>query len=314
MSSNYDLEVLYAECPQLKEKALVDFINGMEVSDDLIRVREEVNSGFLSRVWQDLTGGSHARQQQIDKNLEAGLHAVSDWLQVLQHNQVKSDLAITTISKKLVETRQGLMRLQTHHKELKVQVDGLMVHVELLDKKFSELENKLHQVDAGRLAAQQMEAVYDKWEAGKFHEYPLLARLYLVLDEMYWGDFGVYCRQYDVKTAEIERLIEQVKNKAIIQIKEDMKSMNMDIEQPFTWQQEIGNSLKQLSDDRRQALTFLTNYGEQEKMPMPWLFHRYLTVQSDEELDIDNLPYILDASNAVEHMTQNFRTRYEYEQ
>lgn len=97
MSANHGLDILYAECPQLKEKAIVDFINGMEVNGDLIRVREEVNSGFISRIWQDITGDSHTRQQQIDKNMEAGLHAVSDWLQVLQSNQVKSDLAITTV-------------------------------------------------------------------------------------------------------------------------------------------------------------------------------------------------------------------------
>jgi hypothetical protein len=314
MSANHGLDILYAECPQLKEKAIVDFINGMEVNGDLIRVREEVNSGFISRIWQDITGDSHTRQQQIDKNMEAGLHAVSDWLQVLQSNQVKSDLAITTVSQKLIETRQGLMRLQAHHKDLKVQVDGLMIYVEQLDGKFSDLKNKLYQVDAGRLATQQMDAVYDKWQVGKLDEYPLLVRLYLVLDEMYWGDFGTYCRQYKVNTDEIERLIEQVKNKAIIQMKEDMKSMNMETERVFTWQQEIGSSLQKLNADRKQALTFLTNYGEQEKIPMPWIFHRYLTVESGEELVVDSLPYILDANNAVEHMIQSFRRRYEYEQ
>lgn len=206
------------------------------------------------------------------------------------------------------------MRLQAHHKDLKVQVDGLMIYVEQLDGKFSDLKNKLYQVDAGRLATQQMDAVYDKWQVGKLDEYPLLVRLYLVLDEMYWGDFGTYCRQYKVNTDEIERLIEQVKNKAIIQMKEDMKSMNMETERVFTWQQEIGSSLQKLNADRKQALTFLTNYGEQEKIPMPWIFHRYLTVESGEELVVDSLPYILDANNAVEHMIQSFRRRYEYEQ
>lgn len=312
--SNHNLESLYIECPQLKEKAIVDFINGLEVTDDLIRFREEVNSGFCSRIWQDLTGQTHMRQQQLDQNMAAGLHAVSDWLQVLQSNQVQSDLAITKISNKLSETRQGVMRLYLYYNELKTQVDDLMDHFDQLDDKFSKLEHKLQQVDAGRLAAQQMNAVYDKWEAGGLNEYPLLIRFYLVLDEMYWGDFGTYYRQHKSQYIEINRFIEQVKNKAKIQLKRDMQKINMNNEQPFIWRSAVRDSLRELNADRQHALAFLSNNAEQAIMPMPWLFNQYLTNQSVEELAVDNVPYILDADNAVEHMTRNFIKRYEYEQ
>jgi len=304
-----ELDVLYDEIPQLREKAIIDFINGIEVNDDIIRLRDSVNSSFKSRLLQDLTGEAHDRQQQIDQNLQGGLSAVADWLEVLQNYQIQSDLAIESVSIKLAETRQGVMKLQSKHIELKGKVEDLVSRFDNLDNKFSKLEQKLHECDSGRLATQQMEAVFDKWMAGGFDEYPWLIRLYLALDELYWGDFGRFCRTFTDNKIEIERLLDQVKNKAIIHLKENMKVLNMQSDQVFSWQEEVESGLNHLSNDRKKALAFLTDSSDQRSTPVFWALHNYLTNQSEKYSSLDNMPYIFNAENVVEHITENFRVR-----
>ena len=49
-------ETLISEHPQLTEKALVDFINGLEVTGDHIRLQTKVNSDFFSRKLSSLNG------------------------------------------------------------------------------------------------------------------------------------------------------------------------------------------------------------------------------------------------------------------
>jgi len=310
---NSDLNTLYDEIPQLKEKVMIDFINGIEVNDDLIRLRKDVNSGVKSRIWQDMTGETHDRQQQIDQNFQAGLYATSKWLQVIESNQIKSDLVIERVCFKLAETRQGVMKLKSAHLELKGQVESLFNRFDLLGDKFSKLESKLHECDSGRLATQQMEAVFDKWMAGGFNAYPWLVRLYLVLDELYWGDFGFFCRQFTDNNIEIERLLEQVKNKSIINLKEDMRVVGMLPEQVFSWQEELEKGVKSLNVDRINALALLTDYGDERSTPISWVFHRYLANQTIGNSSIDSVPYIFNAENIVEHMARNFKGRGAYE-
>lgn len=160
--SNISFSQLTKEHPQLSEKALIDFVNGIEVIDDHIRFRETINQNFSSRLWNDLTGQSHLRQQTIDQHISGSLNAISNWLQFLQHTQIESDLAITKVAEKLAETRAGVMRLNAKHNELAQQVNSLLTEFESLDNKFNQLAAKLVQVDEGRLATQHLEVVFDK--------------------------------------------------------------------------------------------------------------------------------------------------------
>ena len=105
-----EFDTLIKQHPQLTEKALIDFVNGIEVTDDHIRFREGINQSFSSRLLNDLMGQSHLRQQTLDQHFSQSLDTVSSWLQFLQHAQIKSDLAVNKVAEKLAETRAGVMR------------------------------------------------------------------------------------------------------------------------------------------------------------------------------------------------------------
>jgi hypothetical protein len=129
-NSPIQFNTLIRDHPQLTEKSLIDFINGLEVIDDHIRVRETVNKQFISRVWGDLNGENVLRQQTIDQHVTESLKTVSTWLQCLQQQQIQSDLAIAKIGHKLLETRQGIMVLLEKHNNLQYQVNEILISMD----------------------------------------------------------------------------------------------------------------------------------------------------------------------------------------
>ena len=289
--------------PQLTEKALIDFVNGIEVIDDHIRFRETINQNFGSRLWNDLTGQSHLRQQTIDQHVSGSLNAISNWLQFLQHTQIESDLAITKVTKKLAETRSGVMRLNAKHNELAQQVNALMSEFDRLDSQYSTLAEKVRQVDNGRKAMLQLQAVFDKWKAGRLNHYPVMLRLFLVFDELHWGEFGNYCRQYSLEH-EIARLIQQAKDKALSQLKEDLQTTLT----VWAWQEQLATEIQKLSDDYRQLLAYLTDDAQAETTPMFWAVNRLANGKQDLA-SCQKLPIVFDADSVIQSFARDFGTR-----
>lgn len=300
---------LTREHPQLTEKALVDFINGLEVMDDHIRVREKTNNSFVSRLWGDLNGENALRQNTIDQHATESLKTVSIWLQCLQSQQVQSDLALTKIGAKLLETRQGVMILLEKHNALHHEVKSLLISMDNMEEKYSQLSIRIEQVDDGRLATQHIEAVFDKWEAGGLNHYPVVIRLFLVFDELYWGDFGHYCRQCGLEHREIQRLTEQVKHKSLIQLKNDWS--HNQLPNAYDWQTAIKQELQNLSSEHREVIAYLTDEAINDAMPMLWSLNQLANNPHHEEfLSSKNVPLVLTMQNAINRFSADFNTRY----
>jgi hypothetical protein len=298
--------------PQLSEKSLVDFVNGLEVLDDHIRVREKTNSTFVSRLWGDLNGENALRQNTIDQHVTESLKTVSTWLQCLQHQQIQSDLAITKIGTKLLETRRGVMILLEKHNALHHEVEKLLISMDNMNEKYSQLSIRLEQVDDGRLATQHIEAVFDKWEAGRLNHYPVLIRLFLVFDELYWGDFGNYCRQCGLEHREIKRLIEQLQNKSCIQLKTDWLNAKLP-SHAYDWQLQIKQELQNLPIEYREVIAYLTDeaINDADAMPMLWSLNQLANNSYHNDfLPSKNVPLVLTMQNAINRFAADFRVRY----
>lgn len=296
--------------PQLTEKSLVDFVNGLEVMDDHIRIREKTNNKFISRLWGDLNGENALRQNTIDQHATESLKTVSVWLQCLQSQQIQSDLAITKIGNKLLETRQGVMMLLEKHNGLQIEVNQLLISMDNMEEKYNQLSIRIEQVDDGRLATQHIEAVFDKWEAGGLSHYPVLIRLFLVFDELYWGDFGHYCRQCGLEHREIQRLTEQVKNKSLVQLKNDW-SVNQLPVHAFDWQSAIKQELQNLSVEHREVVAYLTDEAINDTVPMLWSLNQLANnPHHDNFLPSKNVPLVLTMHNAINRFSTDFNTRY----
>ncbi len=303
-------DTLTRDHPQLTEKSLVDFVNGLEVMDDHIRVREITNNKFVSRLWGDLNGENALRQNTIDQHATESLKTVSTWLQCLQSQQIHSDLAITKIGSKLLETRQGVMILLEKHNSLQFEVNSLLLSMDSMDKKYNQLFLRIEQVNDGRLASLHIEKVFVKWAAGGLNHYPLLIRLFLVFDELYWGDFGNYCRQLGLENKEIQDYIQMVKDKSRIQLKNDW-SVNQLPNTAFDWQANIKQGLQNLSVEHCDVIAYLTDEAINDAMPMVWSLNQLANnPHYDDFLPSENLPKHLTPENAINRFSADFNTRY----
>lgn len=303
-------DTLTNDHPQLTEKSLVDFVNGLEVMDDHIRIREQTNNQFITRLWGDLNGENALRQNTIDQHVTESLKTVSTWLQCLQHQQIQSDLAITKIGNKLLETRQGVMILLEKHNSLHHEVKKILISMDGMNQKYSQLSIRLEQVNDGRLATQHSEAVFDKWQAGRLNHYPVLIRLFLVFDELYWGDFGNYCRQCGLEHREIKRLIEQLQNKSLIQLKHDWVNNQLS-PLAYDWQTDTKQSLQNLQTEHRDVIAYLTNNAINDSMPMLWSLNQLANNPYDSDLlPCLHVPIVLNIQNAINRFTFDFKVRY----
>jgi hypothetical protein len=299
-------ESLIRDHPQLTEKALIDFVNGLEVIDDHIHVRAD--NHFASRLWGQLMGESAMRQQVIDHNIKTSLTTVSTWLQCLQRQHIQSDLAITKVADKLSETRRGVMCLQKKHYELRDDVNKLLAAMDDMTVKHDQLAQRIKQIDDGRLATLQMGTVFDKWRAGRLNHYPVIVRLFLVFDELYWGEFGNYCRQCGLQHREIQCLIQQIQDKALIQLKDDWASEGLPLVYP--WQVHTRQHLQSSKTEQREMIIYLTDNATVVAMPMLWALNQLASEAGNNLSSNQRLPLILTPQNAVNRFKSDFEERY----
>ena len=191
------LEIL-GDFPQVREKAVVDVANGLEVVDDHLRFRDENPRSFLGRAWDLVTGASARRQQTVDRGVQGVLRGMNEWLQGLQAAQAESDIALMRVATRLQETRQGVMRLQEQHQELRDEVAELsrrlVDHVASTEDRLSDLQQAMV-IESARSRAEHAVAVAkERWRSRKFEKVPRLVRLLLAANDLYWGRFGAFLR------------------------------------------------------------------------------------------------------------------------
>lgn len=302
-------ETLISEHPQLTEKALVDFINGLEVIDDHIRVQTKVNSDFFSRTLSGLNGESALRQNTINQHVTESLNTVSIWLQNLQGQQIQSDLAIAKVGGKLLETRENLKRLAHKHQALSHEVNGILIKIDLMKNKHDELSAQIEKVDARSLATLQIESVFKKWNTGRLAHFPILARLFLVFDELYWGDFGTYYRKCGLEHREIQCLIQLVQDNSLIQLKNDWTQLH-DTQTLYFWEDDTKNYFQNLQTDYRELVAYLTNGAPPDLMPMTWGLNQLAENPQISSLQNLYLPKMLDIKNAIDRFSFDFEARY----
>lgn len=198
--------------PQLREKAVVEVVNSLEVVGDHLRWRDENPGSICSRVLDVFSGASARRQRAIDRGVEGVLNGMSEWLRSLQAAQVESDIALARVAERLLETRQGVMRLQSRHRELQGEVAELGQRLDELVKRteseIAGLHEKLGVESAGRRAWNAVERVEARWRSRRFGAIPPLLRTVLAANDLYWGDFGAFLRLNGADGKESRDLVE----------------------------------------------------------------------------------------------------------
>ena len=171
--------------PQLTEKAATDLVNGLEVVDDHLRCRN--TRSFVRRILYAITGRASHEQYLIDINLKTGQEAITAWVQDIQAFQTKSDLALSVVTEKLIETRIALGRQAARQ-------SGLEKALSQMQKRLDGLTQRVYELEARNKADDQVALLLHQWEERLSRIRSPLVQIFLTIDELWWGDFGRYCR------------------------------------------------------------------------------------------------------------------------
>lgn len=245
--------------PFLPEKFIVDFVNGLEVADEHIRLQRS-RTKFFDRLCDDFSGVAHRRQTEVNANLATGLRSTLTWLNDLTESLAKSDLAIAQVNKRIGELYCNIAEVVNFAADSKALFDEFALRVA---GRFRELEQQVAQVDLEQKAGRHLEQVFDKWAAGGYGVFSPLGRLYVAMDELYWGDFGTLCRtRHDVTR---KRLLEQLVHKAVYRLNKDAGLEQTSQRMPLVHWLEYP---REGDGEARDALAYLGDWADSDGHPM----------------------------------------------
>lgn len=266
--------------PGLAEKFAVDLASSIIVSDDHLRVKEE--QGWLVRLYAAISGKTHLRDIEIQKNLVSGQEASMEWLLKLTNDHVHSNLAITRVQKAVIHIRENLAETINFSVDTREQLQKLEevvgTRIKMLSGRVKYLEVQTHIAHA-----------ISKLEGGRYSELPLLPGIYAVLDELYWGEFGDYLRDKTINDDRKKKSREYMADKLIALVRNKISEERQPIERWMKIKSERSNK-------HEDCIAYLGTWADKDIHPFS-----FASTQPAATLPLA-IPLRLDAMRAVNAM------------
>ena len=195
--------------PNVKDKLIIDFINGLDAAYDLNK-RSKASHSFLKRNIELVSGHNKLRQESINDHLIVGLDACHEYFLEMSTHLQQHSYAVIQLKKTLDYTQIKVSEI----------VDFVTDFKDLVDHKFQVIRSEIDELDTHRKAVSHMENVLSRWTADRFKDLSPMGQCFCALDNLKWGDFGSYLYSSD-NYLEKKRLLETLENK-IIKIQKDI--------------------------------------------------------------------------------------------
>ncbi|MBE8971223.1 hypothetical protein IQ277_35030, partial [Nostocales cyanobacterium LEGE 12452] len=104
--STRTLEELQRRVPGVGDKAIIDLINGIQVSKDIIRYHK--NRSWFGELWDKLDGSNSKRKLLLNGNLVSGQEALSSWILEVSDSLRISQIALKVTQNSLLEARDAI--------------------------------------------------------------------------------------------------------------------------------------------------------------------------------------------------------------
>ena len=306
---------LLEDFPELREKAVVDVVNSLEVVDDHLRWRDENPGSFLNRLWYGMTGASARRQQIVDRGVQDILSGMSEWLHALQGARAESDIALARVAERLLETRRGVMKLQARHGELRDEVKALDrrlgIHIESTEKALADLDEEFRQESARVRAGEAVTRAKERWRHKRYDGLPPLLRTVLAANDLYWGHFGAFLRLNGSDGKDADELIGHARD-TLGNLVDDLarsEKVGLDIVIVERWLGPLETNI--LPADWREAVAYLLEGVPREVQPLA--ASASMRLQGLKHTLPENLPRLIQPSYLGELAVRETVRRIEFE-
>lgn len=212
--SNPRLEQLQRRVPVVGDKAIINLINGIQVSGDLIRYRK--NRGFLGQIIDNINGTNKQRQILLDGNLIAGQETLYQWIHEITDSLRVSQVGLQVTQQSLLETRQAVrkikQRITGQENKLDRLIQGLSELNKQLDRKFQDIEKRIHNLEVRVAANEDLERIFTAWIAGQtYTKLPWTVQVVLVVKEI----FSSAILTYELETGDTKKYRSLLINKIL---------------------------------------------------------------------------------------------------
>ncbi|MBR8840892.1 MAG: hypothetical protein DSM106950_44770 [Stigonema ocellatum SAG 48.90 = DSM 106950] len=213
LSSPY-LETLQRRVPVVGDKAIVDLVNGIQVSKDIIRYRK--NRGWFGQLFDKLDGTDNKRRLLLDGNLIAGQEAFYKWVLELSDSLRISQVALEVTQNSLLEARDAIrnqkQRLQKQEEALFELSNQFHQLAEQVNIRLNNLEARMRQLEVRVAAHEDLDQIVTAWAAGQtYTKLPWALQVALLAREV----FSSSVVMYELQTGDTERYRHLLVNKII---------------------------------------------------------------------------------------------------
>ncbi|WP_414499215.1 diguanylate cyclase regulator RdcB family protein [Yersinia kristensenii] len=249
----------HLEC--LPEKFIVDFANGIDVTQD--HRRQQKDRSFFLRVKEGVTGQASSRQHAINASLAEGVQASLTWLTELTSSLASTNYALAQVNDRVTSLIRDTTAIAHYSADTREQLTKLADQV---NEKLSRLEQELNRVDMLQRGQLHLDQIFSAWGAGRYTALPLAGRCFVALEELRWGAFGDVIRHGETKQA--SQMLDILKNKALTQLAQDHNSLagvRHDSQSWLVWQ---AGQIQQ--NDWPEVINWMADWCSEEAHPITW--------------------------------------------
>ncbi len=204
--------------PSLKEKYLVDFVNGIDTAKDQVAVQKS-RQPFFNRLTDSINGNSSRRQSHINDQLLNGLEGSFRWLSELTEGLTFTNHALKIVTQDLTGLKEKVAKIANFSADTRELLNNFSSNVE---ERFSIIDSRVTAVDMRQKAYQQVDSLFSQWRSGQYQQLTIAECCYVVLNELAWGVCGEYLRFIATKSDKQE-LLRYLKTEMIVHINEQTK-------------------------------------------------------------------------------------------
>ncbi|ELV08894.1 Hypothetical protein F387_00287 [Wohlfahrtiimonas chitiniclastica SH04] len=280
--------------PYLADKAILDFVNGLDVVKDHVAEMQS-RSSLGNRLLDSLSGKTHMRQVAINQNIQSGLQGCLSWLNELNEKVVEHAYAIQNIKNVLEKHADILDALVDNVLEIKTSLQSLNDRIEILEHKLNGINLKVNAKD-------QLNRLMTAWKANddNFHGLSIIEKVYYVLENLSYGAFNAYLMNLEA-AGDFQTITEEknhLKNSLIDCIKLELNMPNFNADLPMA--RRIWLDQTNLSPEKQEVFEYL---GDRSRLdislfPMTFLASQW-NVANDAEKNHVALNYIISPSHLI---------------